>query len=176
MKKVVFILLLATISGYSQDSKTLESYGPVYDIGNLDYKVDLNQEFKAVFDVSTISDYKENPNSRFETISRYLRLHRKSELENNSVKAALVVHGPAIYDLLAHQKYSIHHKEKDLRNPNYDLLTVLSENDVEIIVCGQSLQHRAIDRSMLHPDVKVGLSAMTALIQFQNKGYSLINF
>jgi len=29
---------------------------------------------------------------------------------------------------------------------------------------------------MMHPDVKIALSAMTALIELQNKGYKLINF
>jgi intracellular sulfur oxidation DsrE/DsrF family protein len=92
------------------------------------------------------------------------------------VKAALVIHGSAVFDLLSHDEYANYHKQADLKNPNYDLLSVLAENDVDIILCGQTSVHRSIDKSKLHPDVKIALSAMTALIHLQNEGYQLIKF
>jgi intracellular sulfur oxidation DsrE/DsrF family protein len=177
MKPILLICtLLLSVLGVSQTHLSLESYGPVYDIENPDFKVDLNQEFKAVFDVANISDSKENRNRKFETVARYLRLHKAKELENNSVKAALVVHGSAIFDLLTHEEYSKHHKQENLQNPNYDLLSTFTEHNIEIILCGQTSKHRAISKKALHPDVKISLSAMSALIQLQNKGYALINF
>lgn len=169
-------LLVICFLGFSQTPKSLESYGPVYDIENADIKTDLNKEFKAVFDVSSISDYKNQPNRKFVTIARYLRLHQAPELENNSVKAALVVHGSAIFDLLNHDAYALHHKEKNLQNPNYELLSILSDHNVDIILCGQTAAHRSIDKSKLHSDVKIELSAMTSLSRLQNKGYALIQF
>jgi len=87
-----------------------------------------------------------------------------------------VVHGSAIFDLLTHEEYSKHHKQENLQNPNYDLLSSLTENNVEIILCGQTSKHRSISKNGLHPDVKIALSAMSALIQLQNEGYALINF
>ncbi|MBZ9628489.1 DsrE family protein [Psychroflexus sp. CAK1W] len=169
-------LLLMCFLGFSQTPKSLESYGPVYDIENADYKTNLNQEFKAVFDVASISDYEDQPNRKFVTIARFLRLHQAAELENNSVKATLVVHGSAIFDLLNHKEYAIYHEEKNSQNPNYELLSILSEHNVDIILCGQTAAHRSIDRSKLHPDVKIELSAMTALSRLQNEGYALIQF
>ncbi|WP_317164168.1 DsrE family protein [Psychroflexus aurantiacus] len=122
------------------------------------------------------TDSKEKPNQNFITIARYLRLPQATELENNSVKAALVVHGSAIFDLLDHQAYALHHNEKNLRNPNYELLSILSEHKVDLILCGPTSRHRSIDRSKLHPDVKIALSAMTTLIHFQKEGYTILNF
>jgi len=177
MKRILLTFtLLISVLGVSQTHPSLESYGPVYDIEDPDFKVDLNQEFKAVFDVASISDSKENRNRKFETVARYLRLHQAKELENNSVNAVLVVHGSAIFDLLTHEEYSKHHKQENLQNPNYDLLSSLTENNVEIILCGQTSKHRSISKNGLHPDVKIALSAMSALIQLQNEGYALINF
>ncbi|SDG74941.1 DsrE family protein [Psychroflexus sediminis] len=177
MKKILLIFaLFIFVSGFSQTKATLASYGPVYKIGNTDFKIDLNQEFKAVFDVASGSEFKDKPNQKFVTVARYLRLHQAPELKNNSVKAALVVHGSAIFDLLNHEAYALHHNEKNLRNPNYELLSILSEYDVDLILCGQTSRHRSIDRSKLHPDIKIALSAMTTLIHFQKKGYTILNF
>ncbi|MFD0933153.1 DsrE family protein [Psychroflexus salinarum] len=173
---LIFTALLISVLSFSQTSKSLESFGPVYAIENADFKTNLNQEFKAVFDVASISESKESPNQKFVTLARYLRLHQDPNLENNSVKAALVVHGSAIFDLLTHEEYAKYHKQETLKNPNYNLLSVLSEHNIDIILCGQTSKHRSIDKSKLHPDVKIALSAMSALIQLQNKDYRLINF
>ena len=90
---------LLSVLGVSQTHLSLESYGPVNDIENPDFKVDLNQEFKAV-----------------------------------------------------------------------------AEHNIEIILCRQTSKHRSISKKGLHPDVKIALSAMSALIQLQNEEYALINF
>ena len=92
-------MLLLSVLGVSQTHLSLESYGPVNDIENPDFKVDLNQEFKAV-----------------------------------------------------------------------------AEHNIEIILCRQTSKHRSISKKGLHPDVKIALSAMSALIQLQNEKYALINF
>lgn len=41
-------MLLLSVLGISQTYISLESYGPVYDIENPNFKVDLNQDFKAI--------------------------------------------------------------------------------------------------------------------------------
>ncbi|PKG43393.1 DsrE family protein [Psychroflexus sp. MES1-P1E] len=92
-------MLLLSVLGVSQTHLSLESNRPVNDIENPDFKVDLNQEFKAV-----------------------------------------------------------------------------AEHNIEIILCGQTSKHRLISKKGLHPDVKIALSAMSALIQLQNEKYALINF
>ena len=115
-------------------------------------------------------------NKKIETVARFLRMHQASELLKNNVKAALVIHGSAIYDLLSHQDYADYHNQPDLKNPNYDLLTVLAEHNVDIIVCGQTSNFRSINKNMMHPDVKIALSAMSALVQLQKEGFKPINF
>jgi intracellular sulfur oxidation DsrE/DsrF family protein len=112
----------------------------------------------------------------FQTLARYLRMHTQPELENNSVKAVMVLHGSAIYDLLTHEDYAKFHKVEGLKNPNLELLGVLSEHGVEMVLCGQTSKHRGISKEMMHPEIKIALSAMTALIELQNNDYRLINF
>jgi intracellular sulfur oxidation DsrE/DsrF family protein len=178
MKNILayFIIFVIPILGFTQTSKTLEDFGPVYEIEEPDFKVDLNQELKAVFDIAKISYSKDQPNRMFQTLARYIRIHSAPELQNNSVKAVMVLHGSAIYDLLTNEEYAKYHNQEGLKNPNLELLSLLSENNVEMVLCGQTSKHRKISKTMMHPDVKIALSAMTALIELQNKGYKLINF
>lgn len=162
--------------GYSQTDKTLEFYGPTYAIDHPDFKVDLNQEFKAVFDIAKGAESKGELNKLFQTLARYIKLHSDSDLDNNSVKAAMVIHGSAVFDLLNHDEYAKHHQQKGLKNPNLELLSILSKQNVEIILCGQTSKHRMVSKNMIHPEVQIALSAMTALIELQNHEYRLINF
>lgn len=162
--------------GFGQNKHSLEAFAPIYAIENPDFQVDLNQEFKAVFDISKSGSSKDQPNKMFTTLARFLRMHTAPELKNNSVKAAMVIHGTAVFDLLTHDEYAKYHKEEELKNPNFELLSLLSKNNVEIILCGQTSKHREVSKEMLQPEVKIALSAMTALIDLQKKDYQLINF
>lgn len=175
MKKLFFgILCLPMILSYSQTSEALDFYGPVFEIEDADIDIDLNQDIKVDFDVADISKSTTEANRKFVTVARYLQLHRDPKLENNEVKAVLVVHGSAIFDLFTHEEYAAYHQEEGLKNPNYDLLTVLEEEGVDIVLCGQSAKSRKITREMMHPKVKLALSAMSMHIQLHKENYTLI--
>jgi intracellular sulfur oxidation DsrE/DsrF family protein len=152
----------------------LEYYGPVFEMEHADFEVDLNQEFKVDFDVASISASKTEANRKFVTVARYLQLHRAPDLENNHVKAVLVVHGSAIFDLFIHKEYATYHNEQGLKNPNYDLISVLDKEGVDVVLCGQSAKSRGITRRMLHPKVKLALSAMSVHLHLNKKDYTLI--
>ncbi len=175
MKKLIYLFLcLSFVSNYAQSSKDLEFYGPVFQIEDADIQIDLNQNFKIDFDVADASSSITDANRKFVTVARHLQLHRASELKNNEVKAVLVVHGSAIFDLLTHREYATYHNEEGLKNPNYDLLTVLDKEGVDIVLCGQSAKSRNIIREMMHPKVKLALSAMSMHVQLQKENYTLI--
>ena len=177
MKKIVLsLVLLVCIQTFAQNSTDLEFYGPVYEIEDADFKIDLNQEFKAVFDIASISADRQSRNKKIETVARFIRMHKSPQLKNNAVNAAIVIHGSAVYDLLSHEEYAKFHNQDRLKNPNYDLLTALSKHDVDIILCGQTSKSRSVDKDMIHPEVKIALSAMSALIQLQKNGFTTINF
>lgn len=177
MKHILFSLALLIYSQtFAQNSTDLKAYGSVYEIEDADFKIDLNQKFKAVFDIASISADRQSRNRKIETVARFLKMHHSPQLENNVVNAAIVIHGTAVYDLLSHEEYAKFHNQDTLKNPNYDLLTVLSKHDVDIILCGQTSKSRSVDKDMIHPEVKIALSAMSALIQLQKNGFTPINF
>jgi hypothetical protein len=69
----------------------------------------------------------------------------------------------------------------DIENPDFKVdlnpeFKAVAEHNIEIILYGQTSEHRSISKKGLHPDVKIALSAMSALTQLQNEEYELVNF
>jgi len=60
-------------------------------------------------------------------------------------------------------------KKFGVTNPNTKLINQLTDAGADLIICGQSAGKRGMTREMINPNVKIALSATTALIQFQNK-------
>jgi len=89
------------------------------------------------------------------------------------MKVALVMHGKAAKDALSNTAYK---KQFGIDNPNAALITALRKADVDIFVCGQSYKSRNLPIKGISKDVKLSLSALTALIEYQENGYNIINF
>jgi intracellular sulfur oxidation DsrE/DsrF family protein len=69
------------------------------------------------------------------------------------------------------------YKEKyGVDNPNFKLINQLTKAGVDVIICGQTAAYRGMNRDTVNPNVKFALSAMTALLQYQNHGYRFIKF
>ena len=88
-------------------------------------------------------------------------------------KVALVVHSKASKDIITNEAYA---KRYDTKNPNAEMVQQLMDAGAEFIFCGQSSLSRDLPISETIPGVQLSLSAMTALIQLQDDGYSLIKF
>ena len=82
-------------------------------------------------------------------------------------------HGGAWQDVLSNEAY----KEKfGVDNPNLPLINALDAAGVDVIICGQTASYRGMTKQTINPNVKMALSAMTALLQYQNQGYRFIKF
>jgi len=174
--KLIVFFLLFTLSSNSQTPPSIDNYGAIFKVEHPDFNTDTSQPFYAVFDVTKTFEDTAIPNKIIESAARFIKLHREAGVPENSIKVTLVIHGAAIFDLLNHTEYEHQRKSNQAHNPNYDLLTALSQEGVQIILCGQTAGYRKITKTQIHPEVKIALSAMTALVQLQNEGYRLINF
>lgn len=176
MKHFIFLLLLSPFIVSAQQASAgpvFSEFGKVYEVSNPDFKTDLENDFKVVFDVMSSPGKEGARNRQLETAARFLNLHVSAGKDRDQLKVALVVHGSAAKDLLQSQAYEV---RLGRPNPNEALVEALIKEGVEVIICGQSAHSRKLDRDKLIPGVKVALSAMTALIQLQNDGYQLIKF
>ncbi|WP_036385207.1 DsrE family protein [Muricauda sp. MAR_2010_75] len=170
----ILICAFFSLFALSQEKKAgpiIEKYGEVFTVDAPDFKTNVNEEFKVVFDVAIGPESHEEINKRIETAARFLNMHAQNGVPASQLKAALIIHGTATTNIMNNEA---HEKRFGVPNPNADLLQSLMDNGVEIILCGQSSKSRNVPKEDLISGEKIALSAMTALIQLQNDGYRLI--
>lgn len=155
------------------DGKIIKDFGETFNIENQDIKTDSSATFKVIFDVLKTSEDKSIPNKYIVTAARFLNMHANEGMSKDQLKVAMTIHGGAWQDVLNNKDY----KEKfGVDNPNLKLINQLNDAGVDIILCGQTAVYRGLDKDNVIPSVKFALSAMTALIQYQNNGYIYISF
>lgn len=88
------------------------------------------------------------------------------------VKVAAVIHAQSVLSILTDEAY----KEKfGIPNPTLPLIAKLKETGVELFVCGQNVGYYGFTPEQISPEVKIALSAKTALITLDQMGYSFLN-
>ena len=110
-------------------------------------------------------------NRHLESAARALNLYALAGVPNDKVEVAVVVHGKATPMVLSDDAFR---RKFGKRNPDSVLIDDLSRAGVRIFVCGQALMHQGYAVSDVAEGVTVSLSAMTALVELQSKGYALI--
>jgi len=172
---VLFFLIFVNVSAQEEraEGKIIKDFGETFAIDNPDIKTNTSAELKVIFDVSSSSEDKGIRNKYIETAARFLNMHAEEGMKPEQLKVAMTIHGGAWQDVLTNEAY----KEKfGVENPNLPLINALSTAGVDVIICGQTASYRGMDKETINPNVKLALSAMTALLQYQDMGYRFIKF
>ena len=172
------VFMLCQSSLFSQDTKLIhgpiiEDYGATYEVINPDIPTEVDSEMKVIFDVDKSSDDKNEVNKYIEVAARFLNMHSNLGMKPGQLKAAMTIHASAAKDVLNNDAYKAKY---GVDNPNFKLINALSEAGIDVIVCGQSAAKNHMSRQDINPNVKIALSATTALIQYQNKGYRFVKY
>lgn len=155
------------------EGKIIKDYGQTFPVSNPEIQTDTNASLKVIFDVSQSSEDKSKPNKYIVTAARFLNMHANEGMTIEQLQVAITIHGSAWQDVLDNDSY----KEKfGVDNPNFKLINQLTEAGVDVIICGQTASYRNMTRADVNSNVKFALSAMTALLQYQNNGYQFIKF
>ena len=172
---VAFTMLSALVTSQNNrtNGKIIKNFGETFEVNNPEIKTDTSAELKVIFDVSATSSDKNSINSNIVTAARFLNMHANAGMKLNQLKVAMTIHGAAWKDVLSDSEYK---KKFGVKNPNTPLIKELRNAGVDIIICGQTAMYRKMNRSVVMPEVKFALSAMTALLQYQNNGYKFIKF
>jgi intracellular sulfur oxidation DsrE/DsrF family protein len=164
--------LSAQALGPSRTGPVIEGSGPVYTVTDPDFATPTGM-MRAVWEVALATDDPGQRNPRIESLARFLNMHAQAGVPRENLKLAMVVHGTAGKDLLDHAGYRARH---GVDNPNHQMIQDLIGFGVDVVLCGQTQMARGLPRDQLAPGVQVALSAMTALVDFQERGYRLIPF
>ena len=181
MKNIITFLCLTFLFSspiFSQQAKKVQGkiikdYGETYQVDNPDWVSGIDSELKVIFDVAESSEDKSISNSNLEFAARFLNMHVNAGMTMDQLKAAMTVHAKASHDILNDEAYN---KIYGVDNPNTKLINDLTNAGVDIVLCGQAAAKRNISREDMNPNVKIALSATTAIIQYQNKGYQFVKY
>jgi intracellular sulfur oxidation DsrE/DsrF family protein len=173
----LFVISSVTIT-YSQESKTrteakIKDFGQVFKIAEPDLLLDKNTKYKVIFDVYTDEKNNKKFNASINTVARFINMHTENGIKPENLDIVLVLHGAATKNALSNEAYN---KKFKVDNPNSELIDALTQDDVKVYVCGQSFSHRNYSKEELSKNIKMSLSALTALVYYQSQGYQLITF
>jgi len=173
-----FSLLLgcSSMDSFAADPVTgpaVEGYGPVYPVADDAFNLASDRHYKVSKDLSSSDEDNSKLNRGLESVARFLNMQARSGTPMNQLDMAVIVHGRAAKDLLTDEAYQ---SRFGVSNPNTELLAGLEKAGVAIYLCGQTAAYRGFDDKELNASVTMALSAMTAHVQLQTEGYTLIPF
>lgn len=132
-----------------------------------DVTLPKDTEFKLTFDIDQAG--KEGTLNRgIDTVARFINMHVANGVPLENLHLAMVIHGGASNEMLNAKAYK---QKYGKPNPNAELLSTLSANGVQIMLCGQSAYYHQIDHDDLIDGVDMVLSAMTAHMLLNQQGY-----
>jgi len=151
----------------------IENFGKVYQVNNPELLLKKDVKYNVIFDVYTDKSKKNNKNPLLNTVARYLNMHAQQGILLENMNVVVILHGAATKNVLNDAAYQKHF---DTNNPNSQLIKELNNVNVALYVCGQSYIANGFKSEEKSSDVKLALSALTALVEFQRNGYQIINF
>lgn len=148
----------------------ITEFGKYAEVANS--SVNEKSSFKVAFDaVNAAEDGKIN--RKFDSLARFINMHAAAGVKQENISLALVVHGKAVFDLMNYDAYK---NKKGAENANIPLLEALMDNNVRVILCGQSAAANALELKHLVKGVEIELSAMTAHALLQQQDYTVNPF
>lgn len=165
-----FLILLSLTAVQAQkpvfkEGPLIQGYGKIFSLDNADLMLDNTKQHRVVFDVFSHPGKEGSVNPLINTVARFINMHLEHGLTASQMEIALVLHGKAVTAALDREE-----------NPDRELIEILRDHKVQIYVCGQSLSGKGHQKSELIEGIGMSVSAMTALVHFQEADYALINF
>ncbi len=157
----------AAAQAHTQAGPMIHSAGAVFAV-EPDFATPTNQDYKIAFEIATPAQSPDQLNQRVSTVARFLNMHAQAGVPQGQLSGAIVAHGGASFEMLNDEAYRSRY---GVDNPNAELIRELIDAGQPVILCGQSAASRGISRDELIPGVQVALSAMTAFLVLQEKGY-----
>ncbi|HOO09832.1 MAG TPA: DsrE family protein [Cyclobacteriaceae bacterium] len=175
--KIIFAIalsfVLATGFGQKMVNPIIKGYGGVYDLPDADVKIDPSLDYKIVIEVARESEKPSDVNWALNNVARLLNLHAMAGVPKENLHVVLAIHGGAAFTVRNNEEYR---KAYGVDNPNLGLYQELQDAGVKMVVCGQSLIVRKIDKDKMVPGVEVASSMLTTMTTYQLKGYAMLVF
>ena len=133
---------------------------------------------RAVFQVSG-DTWRDDVGAALFYVNKVSEAYEELGVPLDNQHLVLVFHGAAGYHLLNDTAYAAYEQRDDIsqvRNPNADLVTRLSERGVRVELCSSTMRQRGWTDADLLPEVIVTPNAFPRVIDLQMDGYAHVLF
>ncbi|MFN2098995.1 DsrE family protein [Altererythrobacter sp. MF3-039] len=167
LKKLPLALLIvaAPLAAHEEDEVTVTN----------EMELPADATWKHSYDV--IPGEKGEENAGLARAAAFYRIMEDHGVEAERVQIAVVVHGPAIYDVVKDaryaEKYGLDENDEPIRNPNFNTIAELAARGAEIWVCGVAAKALGVGNDDLLEGVKMAPAAMVANAELQRRGFTL---
>ena len=150
----------------------IAGFGPVFPVEHAAVVPETKARYKVLVDITKEEPGYDKPNRGLELTARLANLLALAGVPASHVQLAVVAHDHALDAMLNDAAYKAIH---GMGNPNTAMLQALRQAGVELLVCGQTMAHRHLEASQLAPGVTLTLSAMTTVVLYQQRGYTILS-
>jgi intracellular sulfur oxidation DsrE/DsrF family protein len=171
---VAIMLISATAQAQEAQFPIVKGYGGIYEIENVVEELEKGKKVKIIVELVTGNESPEKHSFWVNNIARLMNLHGIEGVPPDDLSVKVIVHGPAVFDLLSDGNYF--EKYRIPKNPNIPVWEALSNAGADIIICGQSLIARDLGRNEIWEYTQVATSALTTITKNVADGYVLIKF
>lgn len=150
-------------------SPAVPGYGPVVAMPEAEHQP--TKGTKLVLDVTATAKEASEPPPGLVRAAVLKNLAAVAGLKPNELPVAIVLHGQVTELALTDGAYQDATESKHAHAALVDRLTAAG---VEVYVCGQSLARKGLKPDHVRPGVKVAASAVSAVTNYQSRGYAYI--
>lgn len=164
----IFLILPTFCFAQSYQYPSVQGYGAVVNYEGVPLP---SQGAKIVIDMTKANPTKQGHSQSMDRVARLINLYGLGGVTPKQLEIVVVVHSSAYETILSNEAYQRRFRRD---NPNLDALNVLTEAGVKFMVCGQSIHARKIALNEINPNVQLAISAITTLVEHQQKGFTLL--
>jgi intracellular sulfur oxidation DsrE/DsrF family protein len=180
MKNFFSLLIFCLVISFSAKAQILtrvypviKSFGGIFEVPYAAEKPDPSMNYNIIIEVEKESDKPDTINWALHNVARLINLHVMGGVPASKLNIILAIHGGATYTAMNADSYKAKY---NVENPNLKLYDELQKAGVKMVVCGQSIINRKVDRTRLVPQVQIATSMLTTLTTYQLKGYAYLKF
>lgn len=172
---IFFLALFATQFSFAQEAQYpfVKGFGGIFEVPDATERPDGSLDYYILVDMSTAAEDNAEISRWVDNVARMMNLHGLAGVPKERMHVKVVVHGGAIATVMNNEVYQ---KRYNSDNPNIAVYKALEAAGVEILVCGQSMRARTLEKADLYDGAHVALSALTTVTTYAPKGYTILKF
>lgn len=145
--------------------------GQIHPLPQSAYQPDRKERYKVVFELTGAAAQPDQPSPSLEHVARTVNLYAAAGVPLDHLKFVAIASGPATAIALDDAHYR---QQYGTANPNLPVIEKLRKAGVDVAVCGQAVAEHHYRYDWIDPHVTLALSALTTIINLQQKGYALV--